>query len=112
MITKSEQCLKCAYLHDCDLWSSRDRILDEVKNNNNWKELMGQYFKNGTFSNNKIIDDLILALSISDNMREFSRKFFILLYNDLSSPQHCVSYKPDNDKDDNKDNTNSNTIKW
>ena len=66
MITKSEQCLKCAYLHDCDLCSSRDKILDEVKNNNDWKELMSQYFKNGTFSNNKIIDDSCTVVQACD----------------------------------------------
>lgn len=114
MITKSEQCLTCEYLHNCDLYFSQDKILDEVKRNSSWPELTNRYFKNGTISNNKIIDNLILGLSTADNIHDFRKNFLLLLCNDLSSPKNCVCYKSNNCKndDDNGNNNSINTIKW
>lgn len=112
MITKSEQCLTCRYFRNCDLHCCRDSILKEVKNDNGWNGLTNRYFKNGTISNNKIIDDLILALSTANNINDFRRTFFCLLSDDLSSPKNCVAYiNNNNDNTDNND-ISTNTIKW
>lgn len=112
MITKSEQCLTCTNFSNCKHYGRRDKILYNVKNNEGWKEMQGlinRYFKNGTISNNKIIDDLILALYTADTIRDFQRTFFSLLSDDLSSPGNCIFYKSDSNTNDDID---TDTIKW